>query len=507
MTTEAAPSPRSAGVLLHPSSLPGPFGIGDLGTAAYAWVDALAAAKQTWWQILPLGPTGYGDSPYQCFSAFAGNPYLISPQALVEDGLLDARDIAAASFPANRVDYGPVIQYKIRLLNQAWETFQKGRVPALREAFDAFVKAEADWLDDYALFMALKDAHQGRSWQEWSPPARMKQADFVKKTKADQAKSIGAHQFRQFLFARQWRRLKTYANDHGIHIIGDIPIFVSGDSAEVWANPQLFALDKERRPKVVAGVPPDYFSATGQLWGNPHYDWDAMQAAGFAWWVARFRSTFNLVDVVRLDHFRGFQAYWEIPAGSPNAIKGRWVEAPGIALLEKLKSVFGKLPIIAEDLGVITPEVDAMRRRFDLPGMRILQFAFADNWENRFLPHNYDRDTVVYTGTHDNDTTWGWYRTAPENERDHARRYLARDGSDAAWDLIRLAWSSVADYAIAPLQDVLNLGTEARMNFPGKPQGNWAWRFQADQLNPWALDRLADLTELYGRGKMKKAVV
>ena len=503
MATET-PSPRSAGVLLHPTSLPGPFGIGDLGPAAYAWVDALVQAKQQWWQILPLGPTGYGDSPYQCFSAFAGNPYLISPQLLIDEDLLDSRDVASVSFPPGRVDYGPVIQFKIHLLQQAWDRFSKGRGQALRGPFESFTRAEASWLDDYALFMALKDAYQGRSWQEWPAPARMRHADFLKKAKSDYAKAIGPHQFGQFLFFQQWQRLKAYANEHDIKIIGDIPIFVSGDSADVWANPQLFALDRERRPSVVAGVPPDYFSATGQLWGNPHYDWPAMEKSGFAWWIARFRATFSLVDVVRLDHFRGFEAYWEIPAGSPNAIGGRWVKAPGLALLDTLKKTFGHLPIIAEDLGVITPEVDAMRRRFDLPGMRILQFAFGDRAENRFLPHNYDHNTVVYTGTHDNDTSLGWYRSANESERDHFRRYLARDGADAAWDLIRAAWASVADFAIAPLQDVLNLGTEARMNFPGKPQGNWAWRFEADQLKPWILDRLANLTEIYGRGRIEK---
>jgi 4-alpha-glucanotransferase len=504
MPSEAA-SPRSAGILLHPTSLPGPFGIGDLGPAAFSWVDALVKARQQWWQILPLGPTGYGDSPYQCFSAFAGNPYLISPQLLIEDGLLEPRDVATISFPSGRVDYGPVIRTKLGLLSQAWQRFQAGKAPALRNDFEQFVKNEADWLNDYGLFMALKDANHGRSWQEWPAPARMRQVDFLTQARNEFANAIGLHQFGQFLFFRQWRRLKTYANERGIRIIGDIPIFVSSDSADVWANPHLFVLDRERRPTVVAGVPPDYFSATGQLWGNPHYDWPAMEKSGFAWWIARFRSTFNLVDVVRLDHFRGFEAYWEIPAGSQNAIKGRWVQAPGVALLATLKETFGTLPIIAEDLGVITPEVDAMRRRFDLPGMRILQFAFGDRAENRFLPHNYDLNTVVYTGTHDNDTTCGWYRTANEGERDHVRRYLARDGSDAAWDLMRAAWASVAYYAIAPLQDVLNLGNEARMNFPGKPQGNWAWRFQADQLNPWILDRLAEMTDIYGRVKIEKS--
>ena len=504
MPSDAA-SPRSAGILLHPTSLPGQFGVGDLGPAAYAWVDALVKAKQQWWQILPLGPTGFGDSPYQCFSAFAGNPYLISPQALHEDGLLESSDVARISFPVERVDYGPVIQTKLYLLSQAWQRFQAGKAPALKGKFEQFVEREHAWLHDYALFMALKDANQGRSWQEWPAAARMRDASFLKQARGEFASAVGPHQFGQFLFFRQWHKLKAYANERGIRIIGDIPIFVSSDSADVWANPEFFALDRDRRPTFVAGVPPDYFSATGQLWGNPHYDWPAMEKSGFAWWIARFRSTFSLVDVVRLDHFRGFEAYWEIPAGSPNAITGRWVKAPGIALLETLKNTFGTLPIIAEDLGIITPEVDAMRRRFDLPGMRILQFAFGDRAENRFLPHNYDLNTVVYTGTHDNDTTWGWYRSANESEKDHLRRYLARDGSDVAWDLIRTAWGSVAYTAIAPLQDVLNLGAEARMNFPGKPQGNWAWRFQADQLNPWILDRLADLTDMYGRAKIEKS--
>jgi 4-alpha-glucanotransferase len=329
----------------------------------------------------------------------------------------------------------------------------------------------------------------------------MRQPEFFKKARMELAKSIGVHQFRQFLFFRQWRSLKTYANDHGIKIIGDVPIFVSGDSAEAWSNPHLFLLDKERRPTYVAGVPPDYFSATGQLWGNPLYDWAASERTGFAWWIARLQATLRLVDVVRLDHFRGFEAYWEIPAGSPNAIKGRWVKAPGHALLETLRKALGGLPIIAEDLGVITPEVEAMRRAFDLPSMRVLQFAFGETPDNRFLPHNLEANTVIYTGTHDNDTTWGWYRSV--GEREHFRRYLARDGSDVAWDLLRAAWSSVSSIAIVPVQDILNLGSEARMNFPGKPNGNWTWRLQSNQLNPWTLGRLAEMTELYGRGKIK----
>jgi 4-alpha-glucanotransferase len=502
--TSAAFTPRSSGILLHPTSLPGPFGIGDLGPVAYQWVDSLVRAKQTWWQILPLGPTGYGDSPYQCFSAFAGNANLISPQILVADGLLEARDLERAAFPASHVDFGPVIRYKHPLLLTAWDRFQTGQGAALRGDFERFVHAEAAWLEDYALFMAIKETQQDRSWQEWIEPAKMREPAYLKQAAGDLARSVGSHRFRQFLFFRQWQRLKTYANERHIQIIGDIPIFISGDSAEVWANQDLFTLYRDSRPEIVAVEPPDYFSATGQLWGNPHYNWSAMEKAGFAWWIARFRATLQMVDVVRLDHFRGFEAYWEIPAGSTTAVTGRWVKAPGEAMLHTLRAALGALPIIAEDLGVITPEVDALRHQFGLPGMRILQFAFDNGPANRFLPHNFDANTIVYTGTHDNDTTWGWYRTCAEHERDHVRRYLTRDGSDITWDLIRAGWSSVACCAIAPLQDLMNLGTEARMNFPGKPQGNWAWRFTENQLVPSILDRLAEMTDLYGRARMEE---
>ncbi len=503
MTTTDNPI-RSSGVLLHPTSLPSPFGIGDLGPSAYAWVDALVKTRQTWWQILPLGPTGYGDSPYQCFSAFAGNPYLISPQLLVEEGLLDPGDCDNGGFPANIVLYGPVIQFKNYLLEKAWQRFQAGRAGSLRTAFESFCAEESAWLEDYALFMAIKDRHQQRSWLEWDTAARMREPTYLQNVRAESQGAIGLHRFRQFLFYRQWRKLKAYANERGIKIIGDIPIFVSPDSADVWGNPDQFLLDSQRKPKAVAGVPPDYFSATGQLWGNPHYDWEAMKKTGFAWWVERFRATTKLVDLVRLDHFRGFQAYWEVPAGSPNAIKGRWVLAPGEKLLATVRTALGGLPIIAEDLGVITPEVDGLRLAFELPGMRILQFAFGEGAENRFLPHNYEARTVVYTGTHDNDTTWGWYHELDETARDHVRRYLGRDGTDIAWDFIRAAWSSVGSSAIAPLQDILNLGTEARMNFPGKPQGNWAWRFHESQVNSLCLDRLTEMTEMYGRSRIEK---
>lgn len=493
------PSTRSSGVILHPTSLPGPHGIGDLGPAAFAWVDALASAKQKCWQILPLGPTGYGDSPYQCFSAFAGNPLLVSPDGLREDGLLDADDVRGSSFPPDRVDFGPVIEYKNRLLGRTWHNFQHGKAGHLRPEFEAFLQQHARWLNDYALFMALKDAQHGKGWQDWPRPLRLRDAQALAGAQAELASGIGLHQFRQFLFFRQWKRLRQYANHKSIRIVGDIPIFVAADSADVWANQQLFQLDGEGRPRFVAGVPPDYFSATGQLWGNPLYNWDAMERAQFGWWVARFRSLLDLVDIVRLDHFRGFEGYWEVPAGRHDAVVGRWVKAPGAALLETVQSALGRLPIIAEDLGVITAEVLALRERFKLPGMRVLQFAFGDKPTNAYLPHNYEANTVVYTGTHDNDTTRGWYASTMEKDRDHVRRYLARDGADVAWDFIRAAWASVADCAIAPLQDVLNLGPEARMNTPGRPAGNWSWRFQSSQLNAGVLARLAELTELYGR--------
>lgn len=496
---------RSAGVLLHPTSLPSPYGIGDLGPAAYAWIDALVQARQRWWQVLPLGPTGFGDSPYQAFSAFAGNALLVSPQYLREDGLVDMRDLEGAHFPAERVDFGSVIVFKNRLLGKAWQNFQAGRGAALKPQFDKFVRDRASWLDDYALYMALKDAHEGRGWQDWPADARRREPGYLRQARSRLADAVGLHQFRQFLFFRQWEALREYARRRDIRIIGDIPIFVAADSADVWANPELFMLDAERRPKAVSGVPPDYFSATGQLWGNPLYDWEAMRRTRFAWWVARFRALMGQVDLVRLDHFRGFEAYWEVPAGKPNAVEGRWVKAPGKELLTTLRSELGQLPIIAEDLGLITKEVEALRKRFGLPGMRVLQFAFANTAKNPFLPHNYyEQNTVVYTGTHDNDTTVGWYQTASEFEKDHVRRYVARDGRDIAWDLIRLAWASVADYAITPLQDILSLGAEARMNFPGRPQGNWSWRFLPEHVNTWTLGRLEDLTKLYGRDRTEK---
>jgi 4-alpha-glucanotransferase len=490
---------RSAGVLLHPTSLPGPYGIGDLGPAAHDWVDRLARAGVTWWQVLPLGPTGYGDSPYQSFSAFAGNTNLISPDLLARDGLLRPHDLGGEEFPPSAVDYERVRPFKAALTARAWQNFLAGAAPELRPAFDEFCTREADWLDEFALFLSLKEAHGERSWQEWPEELIQREPAALQQARRELAGAASLHRFRQFLFFQQWSALKEYANRQGVRLLGDVPIFVATDSADVWTHPELFLLDERRRPRVVAGVPPDYFSETGQLWGNPLYDWPAHRRTGYAWWLARLRATLRQVDWVRLDHFRGFEAYWEVPSDSPTAVTGRWVKSPGADLFEAVRRELGGLPLIAEDLGVITPEVEALRRQFGLPGMCILQFAFGGAQEDRFLPHRHERNLVVYTGTHDNDTTHGWFAVLTDAERRFLRRYAPSTDGDVAWDLIRIAWASVADTALAPLQDVLALGTAARMNWPGKPAGNWRWRCRADQLTPAVFDRLADLTEVYGR--------
>ncbi len=495
--TKTSPA-RSAGILLHPTSLPGPYGIGDLGPASYEWVDVLARAGQTWWQILPLGPTGFGDSPYQCPSAFAGNPYLLSPELLSRDGLLKGNEAHVPNFPAHVVEYGNVIKYKLDLLRSAWENFRGGAAPALKGALEEFATREASWLDDYALFMALKDAHQGADWQRWPEELVLRKPEALEAARKRLAGGVGLHKFGQFLFFRQWSGVRGHARHRGIKLIGDAPIFVSADSADVWANPELFQLDARRRPTVVAGVPPDYFSETGQLWGNPHYNWEALKKTGYAWWAARLRATLEQVDVVRLDHFRGFEAAWEVPAGQPTAQVGRWARGPGADLLTALRNALGGLALIAEDLGLITPEVEALRVQFNLPGMRILQFAFSGP-DNRFLPHHYERQTVAYTGTHDNDTTVGWYQALPGNEKAFLHKYAPGIGNDVAWGLLRTCWSSVADYAIAPVQDLLSLPTQARMNYPGRATENWRWRLTPGQVNQGVLDRLADLTALYSR--------
>jgi 4-alpha-glucanotransferase len=492
---------RASGILLHPTSLPGPYGIGDIGPAANAWIDVLVRARQSWWQILPLGPTGYGDSPYQCFSAFAGNINLLSPDYLIRDGLLSTHDVVGQYFPDDHIDYGRVIPFKISLLRRAWENFRAGQSPWMREPFAAFCSEHRDWLDDFALFMALKDARRGASWYTWPRELMHAGGDgkLLEFTRHELAEEVGLHQFGQFLFFRQWTALREYATERGLKIIGDAPIFVSADSADVWANPKQFLLDASMRPKVVAGVPPDYFSPTGQLWGNPLYDWKAMKATRYAWWAQRMRAALRQVDLVRLDHFRGFCAAWHIPADAVNAINGRWVEGPGADLFRQLETELKGLPLIAEDLGEITPDVYELRDQLRLPGMKVLHFAF-DGPNNPFLPHNFSSPTcVVYTGTHDNDTTRGWFHTLPEHERRFLQTYMARDGNDIAWDLLRLAWASTANLAVAPAQDVLDLGTEARMNLPGRPDGNWLWRLRPGAFNDQIVGRLAEMTETYGR--------
>jgi 4-alpha-glucanotransferase len=496
--------PRTAGILLHPTSFPGRYGIGDLGAAAYRFVDFMVEARQSIWQILPLGPTGYGDSPYQSFCTFAGNPMLISPDLLVADGFLPETAVTnVPPFPAHTVDFGPVIKYKEKLLAQSFDHFEANATAAQQAAFEQFCAAEAGWLDDYAFFMALKDhhvEHEGGVWNTWPTDIAQRRPDALAEWGEKLARQVTFRQYLQFLFYEQWFRLKGYANERGIKIVGDVPIFVAFDSADVWANQELFYLDETGAPTVVAGVPPDYFSETGQRWGNPLYRWDKMAERNYDWWRRRLEMTFRQTDIVRIDHFRGFEAYWEVPASEPTAMVGEWVKGPDKAFFQAMREQLGELPLIAEDLGVITPEVQELRDTFDFPGMKILQFAFGGAQENHFLPHNYDTpNCVVYTGTHDNETTRGWYENAADFEKDRVRRYLAVDGHDPAWDLIRLAFMSVADTAVIPLQDIMNLGNEARMNFPGKASGNWGWRYQPHQLTqPLAL-RLRDLTEIYSR--------
>ncbi len=497
---------RSGGILLHPTSLPGPYGIGDLGPQAYRFVDWLESTGCKLWQVLPLGPTGYGDSPYQCFSAFAGNPYLISFDALIKDGLLTKDDFSdMPDFSSSRVDFGRLIPWKLNLLERAYSQFVtlSESDESLYNEFNYFCAENAAWLDDYALFMSLKEANGGGAWNNWDAPIRRREQSAMDTARQEQSENVRRHSFYQFLFFRQWNKLRAYTNERAIKIIGDIPIFIAYDSADAWANPDLFFLDEDSLPTVVAGVPPDYFSPTGQLWGNPLYRWDVHKEAGYAWWVERFRAVLKTVDIVRLDHFRGFAGYFEIQAGQPTAEHGRWVTGPGKDFFQVVAQELSNknsevLPIIAEDLGVITPDVAALRDDFNLPGMKILQFGFV-NPKDPFLPHNYSSNCVAYTGTHDNDTACGWFDSAPEKERSFALRYLGRDGSDFAWDLIRAIWSSVAVYSITPMQDLLSLGTEARMNYPSRLGGNWEWRMKEEDMNEPLAKRLGELNELYLR--------
>jgi 4-alpha-glucanotransferase len=502
---------RSSGILLHPTSLPGSFGVGDLGPQAYAFADFLSASGQGLWQMLPLGPTGYGDSPYACYSAFAGNTLLISPDRLVADGLLRTEDLVGVPESADGpVDFDAVRRFKELILRDAFTAFERESDPDLHAAFEEFCRRNTGWLEDYALFRALKDAHGGVAWNEWGAALVRRESDAIRVAQDELSEQIEAQKFYQFLFFRQWFDLKSYCNGLGIKIIGDIPIFVAHDSADVWTNPDQFKLHPDGRPMVVAGVPPDYFSKTGQLWGNPLYNWERMLADGFGWWIERVKATLQTVDIVRIDHFRGFVACWEIPGGDQTAERGRWVAAPGRELFVAIRKALGELPIIAEDLGVITPEVEKLRDDFCFPGMRILQFAFSSDPKNRDLPHNYHSNVVVYTGTHDNDTTVGWFQSVAgegstrdaaqiEIEREFCLNYLNTEGQEISWDFIRAVLASVADTAMVPLQDLLGLGTDARMNLPNSTAGNWSWRFKAVSLNDELAKQLRDLTALYGR--------
>lgn len=525
---------RKSGILLHPSSLPSAFGVGDFGQAAYTFLDRLAEAKQTLWQILPLVPTDASGSPYSSASAFAGNPLLISPELLLEEGLLSEADLQNASVPpAARVDYEKAAAVKLPLLEKAFQAFQQKETPADYAVFQA---ENAYWLADYALYTALKqhflsvrateeategfdlfceecaglslpteklhEYYDNAFWVSFPRGLKRRNALSLKKWRRQLAPAIKKEIFLQYIFQKQWQAVKAYANEKGISVIGDAPIFVSYDSADVWAHQKLFRLDSKGFPTCVTGVPPDYFSETGQLWGNPHYAWREHEKTGFAWWLSRIQKNLQDVDILRIDHFRGFSACWEVTFGAENARGGKWASAPGEAFFTLLKEKLGSpLPLIAEDLGIITDEVAALRDFAGLPGMRILQFAFGQGKNNPYLPHCYDKNTVVYTGTHDNDTTNGWYQAATEQEKDHYRRYLNVDGSNAAWDFIRLALSSPADTAILPLQDVLSLGTEHRMNIPGTTRGNWGFTFSFDWWQEGFSEGLRYLSALFGRNE------
>jgi 4-alpha-glucanotransferase len=497
------PGRRSSGVLMHVTSLPSPYGIGDVGPAALAWVDRLHDAGQKWWQALPLGPTGYGNSPYSCLSSFAGNTLLVSPDFLIEDRLLHPSDCEAGRrFPKSAVDFDAAIALKHRLLDQAWRNFDASARPELRAEFGQFCSEEAHWLADYALFRALKARLGGAHLLDWPEELRKRSSSALARARHDLADEICASQFGQFLLSRQGKRLKEYAHERGVFLIGDLPFFVSLDSSDVWANPEVFQLDANHRPRLVAGVPPDYFSTKGQLWGNPVYDWEVLRLTGYRWCIDRLKSLLAQVDLIRLDHFRAFCAAWHVPPTAQTAEPGHWVPGPGAAFFEAVRAELDHLPFIAEDLGIITPDVVALREKFELPGIRVFQFGFDGNTDNPHLPRNYVPNTVAYTGTHDNNTTKGWFESLPEDVRQVVRSYAgtARAGTDeVAWDFIRLVWSSNSGLAIAPLQDLLNLGVEGRMNVPGVATGNWSWRCPEDMLRPSFFERLSDLTTSTGR--------
>lgn len=525
---------RASGVLVHPTSFPSPYGIGDLGEGAYAFIDFMRDAKQSLWQILPLGPTSYGDSPYQSFSTFAGNQYLISPAELMRQGYLSELDLAdIPDFDPRQVDYGAVILYKMSLYRKAFENFKAAATRTQKTQHDKFCKQNKEWLENYALFVSIKnhfieerknvmaseeleayrqanacyltddqinDYFYGAVWNSWPAPLAHREPSALADITVLLAEEIAFNKFLQYEFHRQWDKLKAYAGTNGLTIIGDLPIFVAMDSSDVWAEPGLYHLDAFGQPTEVAGVPPDYFSETGQLWGNPLYNWDAHKKTDYAWWIRRVGAALKLVDIVRIDHFRGFESYWAIPYGEKTAINGKWKKGPGKALFTAMEKKLGHLPVIAEDLGVITEKVDRLRCSLDLPGMKVLQFAFDPTGISLYLPHNFtDANTVIYTGTHDNDTTVSWYKSAPEPEKDYLRRYMNVSGEDVSWDLIRLAYSSSAAFAVVPIQDIMSLGGEDRMNLPGIPSGNWQFRYTQDMLTDTMAERLCYLSGLFNR--------
>jgi len=510
--TATSLSDRSSGILLHPTSLPSAWGIGDLGPEAFRFIADLHASGQHWWQMLPIGPIGAGHSPYDSPSAFAGNPLLISPDLLVQEGLLTASErMQLPRGSARRVRYEELAPSRERMLRQCYRRFSHHARASLRLAYQSYCRNQKSWIEDFALFSALKDVYSGASWMRWPKPLRQRETSALRRAAHDLSESVDYYKFVQFLFDRQWRSLKQQARKNNIGLIGDVAIFVSQESADVWANQPFFRLNDDASPKVVAGVPPDYFSRDGQRWGNPLYDWTALRRENYRWWIHRLRKALHRFDAVRLDHFIGFTRFWEIPARAPTARTGRYVPGPGAAFFEALQQALGKLPLIAEDLGVVTPAVKTLRDRFDLPGMRVLQFAFGDDPEaEHYQPHRYPRRCVVYTGTHDNDTTVGWFRDrggpqstrsakAIHRERRHALNYLGTQGREIHWDMIRLALSSVAELAILPFQDLLGLGSGSRMNRPGVETGNWEWRMTPRTFTVPVQRRLRDLTALYGR--------
>ena len=496
---------RLSGILLHPTSLPGKYGIGSLGKAAFDFIDFLVRAKQHYWQILPLGPTGYADSPYQCFSSHAGNPNLIDLDILVKNRLLHAEDLADyPRFDESKIDYDAIQQTRLPLLKKAFQTFALHADNVEKLAYRNFLKDQAKWINDYGIFRAIKANRHQKPWYQWEDPLKKREPEAIRAIQTTMHEEIDFHKFLQFLFFKQWMAVKEYAHNHKIKIIGDIPLYVALDSADAWANTELFEFDQDLTPIRVGGVPPDYFSETGQLWGNPLFRWDVLKETGYRWWIDRIKTSLFLYDIIRIDHFRGFAAYWAVPYSEKTAVKGEWIPCPGKDFFDVLHAEFGDLPIIAEDLGIITPDVEELRDGFNLPGMKILQFAFDSSEANDYIPHNYIKNCIVYTGTHDNDTVVGWFNTATPDDRKYVMDYMHTHETDIHWSFIRLAWASVATTAIVPMQDILGLDNSARMNLPGTTQNNWLWRARSNDFTDALTERLAHLTVLYGRAKKLK---